>query len=71
MKALLVGVSCPLGRTLADSTVNFDKTLCLLTTWRGWNLAGVLAIVLYACLVILALVVKAALSYFYCKMKIG
>ena len=67
LKALLVRVSSPLGRTLADSTVNFDKTLRFLTTWRGWNPARVLAIVFYACLFILALIVKAAFSYFYWK----
>ena len=71
LEALLVGVSSPLGRALADSTVNFDKALGFFAAWRGWYSAGILAVVLYTCLVILALIVKAALAYFNCKMGNG
>ena len=71
MEALLVRVSSPLGRTLADGTVNFDKALCFLTAWRGWYYAWILTVVFNACLVILALIIKAALAYFNWKEENG
>ena len=67
LEALLVRVSSPLGRTLADSTVNLDKAPCFLTAWRGWYYAWILTVVFNACLVILALIIKAALAYFNWK----